>query len=1528
MMKVKKKTRRLKKTVRKTLGTLFLISALIVAAIPVENLQAYDANGDPILPLIVTDNGSNIPTVGPSDKIYTTGDGRFQFAYVNAPGNPTEKIAVIVGYSQVGSLQGDTLTIPDTVDVYDKFTDTNGTYRGYAAVNGDGDFLYYNKPDIQYGPDGAETGRTDHFYVCYYDTYNDWGSIASSSLYIKTNPAGSDTDTSAFTQTVNPSQWRLSQITVAYIGNQRVVQSAVSGNNQDWTVENVNSTSKNGVFSGNGSIIHLVVGENLQGIGNYAFYNCTAMQSITLGNGLTTIGNGAFENCVNIKDINLQPNSNIQTIGDHAFYNCTGLTSFNMPINVLRVGDYAFAGCTALETIDLDGYEGQLQNVVLQEIGRGVFRGCRSLKGVAFHENWTADLPASIFEGCTSLGYITFPGGNANLTFSPAGGGTDSHNLTFTMEDFKNTVPESFYFESISDGDTHDLCRANGFAFKYYGQDIYEIILTDGASGSAMFQVNSSNQLIQCVINGMKDIPIPGTIGPYQITEIYSSSFQNNADLERITIPSSITVIGADAFKGCYKLEEVIFEEPINITTIGSNAFQTQDVLPGLEGALSQTPRLTFTGTISPDSVPFQYAMDPSSNINKGTQPVTYIEYYSGWPTNLVVQYNPSTDSNELINYPTMKDLDSYTVDSFPYATAELAQTAKNAANKFIRDNNGTDYTLDAGIQSEAITQDEQAILDAVLSLRIPNGVESVKDQLFKGKEADDLNWAKDHWKNLDWNNMTSDQMPLQKSITTEGLAEIPAQMFEGCVNLTSVSILGNTTKIGDYAFDGCTYLSSVTISPTVSEMGLRPFRGCSQLIDVDFQGSPNFTCERSIIYGLTDGVKSSIVQCLESRGNGRVNGSYNGKVDAVELAGVTSVANEAFMDAANVTSIDFSDSRITRVPPYAFAETSNLYSVTLPATVQSIAEHAFLNSGVQAVYIPGSVSYIDNTAFGDDNGENISSNLTIYCPDDSVAAIFADEKGIDHQPYSGQEVFTVTFWMNNYSTGIGEVIRQDSVIAGDDVALPTTEDYPQLIQEGYRFIGWSEDGRNIQAPTDIWAQYEVIDPNAEKLTVEFYDINNQLIESVLVDAGGDATSLAPNAAEMAVPGYSFTGWRPAINNITENTKTYAQYTALGETEYVVNFYDWNGTLLYTQTVAAGGSAITPQNPVREGYTFTGWMPGITNIQKDTDVYAQYERNDGSSGNGNNNNNNNGSGNNNNGNAVYYTLTVRNGSGSGSYVAGSQPIIIANDPASGQEFSNWTVEPSDVTIASTAVSATVITMPEKNVTVTANYRTAGSGTTTTGSGNSAGSSSSNRPNNTTGTVSNGGTTIVIDKNGLSNTGVASATVNGSSDDFVIKITESTEATEAAVRALMAEYGDLTNIKYFPMDISLYDSTGTQKITDTTGLSITITLPLPDSLITYAGNNMIAGVVDDRLDKLTPRFTTISGVSCITFTAEHFSPYVIYVDTSDLSAGTVADNTPQTGDGIHPKWFLSVGLASLSFMFFMKRDRKKLKRAMA
>ena len=182
--------------------------------------------------------------------------------------------------------------------------------------------------------------------------------------------------------------------------------------------------------------------------------------------------------------------------------------------------------------------------------------------------------------------------------------------------------------------------------------------------------------------------------------------------------------------------------------------------------------------------------------------------------------------------------------------------------------------------------------------------------------------------------------------------------------------------------------------------------------------------------------------------------------------------------------------------------------------------------------------------------------------------------------------------------------------------------------------------------------------------------------------------------------------------------------------------------------------------------------------------------------------------------------------------------------------------------------------------------------------------------------------MVIDKNGLSNTGVVSATVNGSSDNFTIKVSESSSAAEAAVRALTSAYGDISAIRYFPMDISLYDSTGQTKITDTSGLSITLTLPIPDSLVQYGGNNKVASTSNNYLENLGARFTTISGVPCITFTCEHFSPYVIYVDTNNLNASSMIDDTPKTADGIHPKWFLSAGLAAMSVVLFLKKDRKQ------
>ena len=1568
-----KKSLKLRRRIRKTLGTLSLVSALVVAGIPVENLEAVENLAGDEEKVVLTMEESKIPEITADDPIYLTGDGIYEFAYVYPKGViDGEKIAVIMSYnSNVDeNVSSGILTIPNKVDAYKHYDSGNSTGSGYVAVNSKDQFMFYiakepvldENGDYQYGtyipsvdeegnevldeagnpvmvPDESTMVTSDVVKPCYYRTFNAWGNLSEDSLYLLADEANWGSENKEhYNRAVGPDDWRLSEVSVQYINN-------------------------GGVFREKGSIMTVNIGDNMRGIGDNSFYGCTSIQSVTLGAGLDTIGNYAFANCINMKTITLPPNTNVRIIGEHAFSNCQNLTSYVNPVSVEKIGDYCFENCYNLKTMELNGAD-SIPN--LKSIGNHAFVNCRSMESLVIPYNVNEKLDISLLEGCTSLKYVTVK--NPSTTFVEKLPSVNNGGGTYTIKDFKGTVPVEFYFEGEDGSAIHQFCGNYAIAFKYMGEEIYEIIIheveDDLSSPKATYRVTSANQLILCDIEkGIEVVDMPENIGPAKIQEISSTSFQNNCYLKKVYIPSSVLRISDGAFQGCHNLEHVIFNEPVNIQTIGNNAFQTQQVAvhnSGCDGKLeAQNPSLTFTGPISYNSVPFTYAMDPENNINVGNQYKTYITYYSGWPNNLTVVYNPDTDKNELIDYPTFADLTDYA--DMPYVTEEEAKSLSSAlANKQ---------------SGKKLTQDEEEIINAVLNLELPQGIESVKEELFVVKEGAEIS---------DLSKVGS------KTITTQSINEILPETFEGCMNVESIYINGETYKIGSYAFKDCAQLENLEISSTVSELGIRPFAGCEKLSYVSFQGGPYFTCEKAVVYSTdSSGTLTGIIQCLETRG--KTTGSST--IEADEVAGVQTIAKEAFMDCDGVGSVNLQNSAIGDIPVSAFENTSTLYSVYLPNTCRSIWENAFANSNVRYLEIPNSVAYIDPNAFYTNvNHPDECLNITFFCEDTSNAKIYADI--YDNIDVTSKEI-VITYTV--YFMGMdGSILDKQEVVEGENAVPPEAP-----VVDGFNFIGWAPSYEAVSGDLNIVAQYEPIDPDSLKVTVNFIDHDDTILKTVLVEVGGDAE--APNAPERE--GYRFTGWRPAITGITEDTDIYAQYEKMDsdefkynvtfvdhddtvlkvdrvatggaaqppnnptregylftgwrpdysnvtsdmtvyaqyekvdseENKYIVRFIDFDDTVLYTQKVDPGADAITPQSPTREGYTFTGWRPAITGITKNLDTYAQYEKiiettpapgttatpaptaAPGAT-------------------AtptpaptatpvVFYTLTVRNGSGSGSYPAGEQVIIIADDPESGQEFNNWTVDPTDVKLASKFVTATVITMPAKDVLVTANYKakpSSGMVGSNTGSSNHNGSAgnvggSSNSVGNNNSTSTNG-TTVVINKNGLSNTGVVAVQVNGSSDNFVLKIAENSEATEAAIKALMNKYSDLSSIVYFPMDISLYDSTGTRLITDTTGLSINITLPIPDSMITYAGNNRIAAVVNGKLQELPATFKTIDGVSCISFTATHFSPYVIYVDTDNLKAGVVNDSTPKTGDGIHPKWFLSIGLLCISMVLFLKKDK--------
>lgn len=108
-----------------------------------------------------------------------------------------------------------------------------------------------------------------------------------------------------------------------------------------------------------------------------------------------------------------------------------------------------------------------------------------------------------------------------------------------------------------------------------------------------------------------------------------------------------------------------------------------------------------------------------------------------------------------------------------------------------------------------------------------------------------------------------------------------------------------------------------------------------------------------------------------------------------------------------------------------------------------------------------------------------------------------------------------------------------------------------------------------------------------------------------------------------AMPGENFLHWEDITTGEIVSTNfqiTLPQYTAAnyravfssstGENEHLVFFVDRDGTMLSRQSVAHGGSAVLPEEPSLEHYTFTGWAGGdYTNVTCDMVLVAQYTLN-------------------------------------------------------------------------------------------------------------------------------------------------------------------------------------------------------------------------------------------------------------------------------------------------------------------------------
>ncbi len=88
-------------------------------------------------------------------------------------------------------------------------------------------------------------------------------------------------------------------------------------------------------------------------IGDYAFYGCDGLTSVTIPNSVTSIGDSAFIWCDGLTSVTIP--TSVTSIGDYAFGFCDGLTSVTIPNSVTSIGYSAFKGCRSLTSVTFNG---------------------------------------------------------------------------------------------------------------------------------------------------------------------------------------------------------------------------------------------------------------------------------------------------------------------------------------------------------------------------------------------------------------------------------------------------------------------------------------------------------------------------------------------------------------------------------------------------------------------------------------------------------------------------------------------------------------------------------------------------------------------------------------------------------------------------------------------------------------------------------------------------------------------------------------------------------------------------------------------------------------------------------------------------------------------------------------------------------------------------------------------------------------------------------------------------------------------
>ena len=489
----------------------------------------------------------------------------------------------------------------------------------------------------------------------------------------------------------------------------------------------------------------------------------------------------------------------------------------------------------------------------------------------------------------------------------------------------------------------------NTYAYDFEVDGIYYNIISQKNKTVSVAYQSYNEETWEITSDYEGDVVIPSTVTydseTYTVTMI-GGAFKGCTNLTSVTIPNSVTVIGASAFFGCSSLTSVNI--PGSVKTIGQNAFRECNGLTSLDipnnvtmiedGAFCDCSGLTTV--IIPNnlkkinrSVFANCSSLTSITIPESITSIGENAFTGSGLTSLTIPESITTigvrafyGCSSLVSLTilsSVKEIGNYAFANCTSLTSvNVSDLAAWCGISFGRESNPLSFGH-LYVNGEEITD-----------LLIPDGVTEIGSCAFQGCSY-----------------LTSVTIP--SSVT-----KIGSSAFADCTGLTSLSIPGNVVDISNRAFYHCTGLTSLTLSEGIETIGESAFQGCSGLTTVTI---PNSVKEMGW-YAFWD---CDLTSPLYNATNFfYMDWSYEGKYEIPE--GIERISDWAFHYCYHITEITIPSS-VTYIGQHGFSLCQALTSIVIPDKVTYIGEEAFVGCNqLTSVTLPDNVEYIGDKAFDD----------------------------------------------------------------------------------------------------------------------------------------------------------------------------------------------------------------------------------------------------------------------------------------------------------------------------------------------------------------------------------------------------------------------------------------------------------------------------------------------------------------------------------------------------------------------------------